>query len=112
MKASASPASISWMTTSRPKRPGHSAAKHSFIWQETARYVASLSSNSTESPPGANSSNRAAAAQDPRRDLTSPWQVFCTSARVSLKNILHPAEQEVVREERRILNDLRASLIR
>jgi small GTP-binding protein len=31
---------------------------------------------------------------------------------VSLKGILHPAEQEVVREERRILNDLRASLIR
>jgi len=31
---------------------------------------------------------------------------------VSLKGILAPAEQEVVREERRILNDLRASLIR
>jgi small GTP-binding protein len=31
---------------------------------------------------------------------------------VSLKGILDPAEQEVVREERRILNDLRASLIR
>jgi small GTP-binding protein len=31
---------------------------------------------------------------------------------VSLTGILHPAEQEVVREERRILNDLRASLIR
>ncbi|PYR92133.1 MAG: dynamin [Acidobacteria bacterium] len=31
---------------------------------------------------------------------------------MSLKGILHPAEQEVVREERRILNDLRASLIR
>jgi len=31
---------------------------------------------------------------------------------VSLKDILHPAEQEVVREERRILNELRASLIR
>jgi small GTP-binding protein len=31
---------------------------------------------------------------------------------MSLKGILDPAEQEVVREERRILNDLRASLIR
>ena len=31
---------------------------------------------------------------------------------MSLKGILHPAEQEVVREERRILSDLRASLIR
>ena len=38
--------------------------------------------------------------------------MFCTVARVSLTGILHPAEQEVVREERRILNDLRASLIR
>jgi len=31
---------------------------------------------------------------------------------MSLKGILDPAEQELVREERRILNDLRASLIR
>jgi small GTP-binding protein len=31
---------------------------------------------------------------------------------MSLRNILGPAQQEVVREERRILNDLRASLIR
>jgi small GTP-binding protein len=31
---------------------------------------------------------------------------------MSLRNILEPAQQEVVREERRILNDLRASLIR
>jgi small GTP-binding protein len=31
---------------------------------------------------------------------------------MSLKNILDPAQQEVVREERRILNELRASLIR
>jgi small GTP-binding protein len=31
---------------------------------------------------------------------------------MSLRNILDPAQQEVVREERRILNDLRASLIR
>jgi len=31
---------------------------------------------------------------------------------MSLQGILKPAEQEVVREERRILNDLRASLIR
>jgi small GTP-binding protein len=31
---------------------------------------------------------------------------------MSLKNILDPAQQDVVREERRILNDLRASLIR
>jgi small GTP-binding protein len=31
---------------------------------------------------------------------------------VSLKGILDPAQQDVVREERRILNDLRASLIR
>jgi small GTP-binding protein len=32
--------------------------------------------------------------------------------RMSLKSILDPAQQEVVREERRILNELRASLIR
>jgi predicted GTPase len=31
---------------------------------------------------------------------------------MSLKNILDPAQQEVVREERRILNDLRTSLVR
>jgi hypothetical protein len=31
---------------------------------------------------------------------------------MSLRNILDPAQQAVVREERRILNDLRASLIR
>src|SRR3954447_9666427 len=31
---------------------------------------------------------------------------------MSLKSILDPAQQELVREERRILNDLRASLIR
>lgn len=31
---------------------------------------------------------------------------------MSLKNILDPAQQEIVREERRILNDLRTSLVR
>ena len=31
---------------------------------------------------------------------------------MSLKNILDPAQQEVVREERRILNELRTSLVR
>src|SRR4029450_11065606 len=31
---------------------------------------------------------------------------------MSLQGLLNPAEQEVVREERRILNELRASLIR
>jgi ribosome biogenesis GTPase A len=35
-----------------------------------------------------------------------------TSREMSLRNILGPAQQEVVREERRILNELRASLIR
>ena len=35
-----------------------------------------------------------------------------TSYGMSLKSILDPAQQEVVREERRILNDLRTSLIR
>ena len=33
-------------------------------------------------------------------------------ATMSLKNILDPAQQELVREERRILNDLRTSLVR
>src|SRR6187401_255621 len=32
--------------------------------------------------------------------------------RMSLKGLVDPAQQEIVREERRILNDLRASLIR
>ncbi|HXT28815.1 MAG TPA: dynamin family protein, partial [Vicinamibacterales bacterium] len=37
---------------------------------------------------------------------------FARLGAMSLKGILDPAEQELVREERRILNDLRASLIR
>ncbi len=31
---------------------------------------------------------------------------------MSLKGLVDPAQQEVVREERRILNDLRTSLVR
>jgi small GTP-binding protein len=38
--------------------------------------------------------------------------VFAHAADVSLKNILDAAQQEVVHEERRILNDLRTSLVR
>jgi small GTP-binding protein len=46
-------------------------------------------------------------------EAVAPGIAICTGAGVmSLKGILDPAEQEIVREERRILNELRASLIR
>src|SRR5205814_985028 len=40
------------------------------------------------------------------------WRASCTPRSVSLKDILSQAEQDVLREERRILAELRASLIR
>ncbi len=44
--------------------------------------------------------------------LTAGDRGLHPNAAMSLRSILDPAQQEVVREERRILNDLRASLIR